>query len=65
MTEEDILHLARKAGVVFYPSPAHNVRICFLQNLERFANLVALAEREKFCSALKVLHDNYEKKHTT
>ena len=46
MTRDEIIKLALEAGVEFYPSPTNDVRVCVLANLERFAELVASAERE-------------------
>jgi hypothetical protein len=46
MDREDIIKLAREAGIEFYPSPTNDVRFCLLKNLERFAALVIAAERE-------------------
>ena len=43
----DIIRMAREAGVEFYPSPVNDVRLCLLSNLERFAALVAAAERDR------------------
>ena len=43
MTRDDIIRMAREAGVEFYPSPTNDVRLCLLKNLERFAALVAAA----------------------
>jgi hypothetical protein len=51
MNQDDIIRMAREAGVEFYPSPVNDVRLCLLSNLERFAALAyaagAAAEREK------------------
>ena len=46
MNREDIMRMAQKAGVRFYPSPWNEVELCSLDNLVRFHNLVASAERE-------------------
>ena len=46
MTKEDIIEMAREAGIEFYPSPTNDVRFCLLKNLERFAALVAAHKRE-------------------
>lgn len=46
MTRDDIIKMAREAGIEFYPSPTNDVRFCLLKNLERFAALVAAHERE-------------------
>jgi hypothetical protein len=49
MTREDIIRMAREAGIVgsFWPE------------LERFAALVRADEREIFCAVLRQLHDSY------
>ena len=49
MNREDIVRMAQEAGVT-----AERVR-----DLINFANLVASAEREKFCVVLRQLHDSY------
>lgn len=54
MTREDIIRMALEAGVEFYPSPTINVRLCSLDNLERFAALVAAAEAEKWAKGAKI-----------
>jgi hypothetical protein len=43
---DDIIKMAKEAGIEFYPSPTNDVRFCLFKNLERFAALVAAAERE-------------------
>jgi hypothetical protein len=45
MTRDEIIRLAREAGVEFYPSPTNDVRLCLLKNLARFSALVIAAER--------------------
>ena len=54
MTREDIIRMAREAGKV-----RPGVEYMPLEVFERFAKLVAAAEREKFCSDLRALHDVY------
>ena len=50
MNREDIIRMAREAGVLSgYES----------ELFQRFAALVADAEREKFCATLRQLHDVY------
>ena len=44
---DDIIRMAREAGIEFYPSPTNDVRFCLFKNLERFAALVAAHEREE------------------
>ncbi len=46
MDRDDIIKMAKEAGIEFYPSPTNDVRFCLFKNLERFAALVAAAERE-------------------
>jgi hypothetical protein len=46
MTHEEIIRMAREAGVEIYPPPHNDVRVCSLKNLERFVALVAAHERE-------------------
>ena len=68
MTQEDIIRMAQQAGmregesgdwtaadsVLTYPE------CVFTENLERFANLVAAAERNVICALLDSLVDTYE-----
>jgi hypothetical protein len=61
MTKEDIIKMAREAGIEFYPSPTNDVRFCLLKNLERFAALVAAAERSacaKVCEDIPLPKDS-------
>ena len=61
MDRDDIIKMAREAGIEFYPSPTNDVRFCLLKNLERFAALAVAAEREacaKVCDVLAV-HPEY------
>ena len=46
MDRDDIIKMAKEAGIEFYPSPTNDVRFCLFKNLERFAALVAAHERE-------------------
>ena len=49
MTHEEIIKLARKAGIA-----KHGLGwTCWEGQLERFAALVAAAERERICNAIK------------
>lgn len=49
MNREDIIKLARKAGIA-----KHGLGwTCWEGQLERFASLVAAAERERICKAIK------------
>jgi hypothetical protein len=49
MTHEEIIKLARKAGIA-----KHGLGwTCWEGQLERFASLVAAAERERICKAIK------------
>ena len=56
MNKEDIIRMAREAQMPFYWRTGE---ITYLDKLQRFAALVASAEREKFCATLKQLHDSY------
>jgi hypothetical protein len=58
MNREDIVRMAREAGAVF-PADGSYHTFVFEGSLERFAALVASAEREKFCAVLRQLHDSY------
>ena len=51
MTQEEILRMAREAGV-YGPFMGED------EDLERFAQLVAKAERERLCAQLRQLHDS-------
>ena len=53
MTREDIKDMIAKIYGVAWTNEAQ------LKDLERFAALVASAEREKFCAELRKLHDSY------
>lgn len=49
MNREDIIRIARKAGIA-----KHGLGwTCWEGQLERFASLVAAAERERICKAIK------------
>ena len=59
MTKDDIIKMAVEAGFEFN-SVGGTYTSGYLEDyLERFANLVAAAEREKFCAMLRQLHDSY------
>ena len=51
MNRDDIIRMAREAHLVMYDYDH--------PSLERFASLVAAAEREKFYAVLRQLHDSY------
>ncbi len=53
MDKDDIIKMAREAGIEFYPSPTNDVRFCLLESLARFAALVADHERDRICKAIK------------
>jgi hypothetical protein len=55
MNEDDVFNLADKAGLGFvkHADPKD------VAKFQRFAALVASAEREKFCAVLRQLHDSY------
>ena len=55
MNREDIIRMAKKAGMAGMLTDV----VTTLDELERFAALVAAHEREKFCSVLRQLHDSY------
>jgi hypothetical protein len=64
MTKDDIIKLAREAGfervVAIYSDGSKIVTVAPVLELERFANLVAAAEREacaKVCESLPVQQD--------
>ena len=46
MDRDNIIKMAREAGIEFYPSPTNDVRFCLLESLARFAALVAAHERD-------------------
>ena len=53
MTKEEIIELARQAGL-----PEAIIEMTPIA-FERFAKLIAEKEREKFCAVLRQLHDSY------
>ena len=53
MNREDIKDMIAKVYGVAWTNEAQ------LKDLEKFAALVASAEREKFCAELRKLHDSY------
>ena len=53
MDRDDIIKMAKEAGIEFYPSPTNDVRFCLFKNLERFAALVAAAERRACAKAVE------------
>ena len=64
MTRDDIIKMAREAGIEFYPSPTNDVRFCLLENLARFAALVAAHEREACAKACEERQEVFEKYYT-
>ena len=61
MTHDDITRMAREAGAGEPESLFGRTDYIVMtrHELERFATLVAAAEREKFCAVLRQLHDSY------
>ena len=63
MNREDIIRMAREAGFFIQQNEIYSMSTQSDQELtewiERFAALVASAEREKFCAELRKLHDSY------
>jgi hypothetical protein len=57
MNREDIIRIAHESHLDVYGLGTDYAK--FADALERFAALVASAEREKFCATLKQLHDSY------
>ncbi len=53
MDRDDIIKMAKEAGIEFYPSPTNDVRFCLFKNLERFAALVAAHERKAFIETIE------------
>jgi len=58
MTKEEIIDMARQAG---FERLGHDDcdYVCYPDEIEAFAKLVAEKEREKFCAVLRQLHDSY------
>ena len=58
MTKDEIIELARQAG---FERLGHDDcdYVCYPDEIEAFAKLVAEKEREKFCAVLRQLHDSY------
>jgi hypothetical protein len=60
MSKDDIIRMAREAGAEFAELPMMDAWLFYEEEyLERFAALVAAAERDKFCAVLRQLHDSY------
>ena len=61
LSQDDIIRMAREASGVEFPAPMDGVKIGMgIEHLERFANLVAAAEREacaKVCDELAAQSD--------
>ena len=58
MNREEIIRIAREAGL-HIATDVNWMPIIGFEYAERFAALVASAEREKFCAELRKLHDSY------
>ena len=58
MDRDDIIRMAREAGFERLGHDDDDL-VCYPEELEAFAALVAAAEREKFCAVLRQLHDSY------
>jgi len=56
MTKEEIIDIAREAGV---RDDENIFEFSQYKYLEAFAKLIAEKEREKFCAVLRQLHDSY------
>jgi hypothetical protein len=61
---DDIIKMAKEAGIEFYPSPTNDVRFCLFKNLERFASLVAAAEREACAKVCEERQEVFQKYYT-
>ena len=59
MTQEDIIRMAHEVFDVQTDSRERTTFSGDSYAIERFAALVASAEREKFCVVLRQLHDSY------
>lgn len=60
-SEMNIIRMAREAGLEAYAALEHKQIdwACLMEDLERFAALVAAAEREKIASQWDALHEQY------
>ena len=58
MTKEEILEMAKKAGL-HIATDVNWMPIIGFEYAEKFAKLIAEKEREKFCAVLRQLHDSY------
>jgi hypothetical protein len=63
VNKDDIIRIAREAGIEFYPSPVNDVRLCLVNNLEHFAALVAAAEREACAKLCESLNEDFDSLH--
>jgi hypothetical protein len=61
MTQEDIIRMAREAGIEFDLIDEDEGQICYItsEGLERFAALVRADEREACAKACKKVADDY------
>lgn len=64
MDRDDIIKMAKEAGIEFYPSPTNDVRFCLFKNLERFAALVAAHEREACALVCEERQEVFQKYYT-
>ena len=64
MGRDDIIKMAKEAGIEFYPSPTNDVRFCLFKNLERFAALVAAHEREACALVCEERQEVFQKYYT-
>lgn len=58
MNQNDIIRMAREAGIEMYPPPYNFARSCTLDAVTAFANLVAAHEREqcaKVCDDIEIV----------
>ena len=60
MNREDIIRMAREAGIEDWWDSGNEHREVLQEHLERFAALVASAEREVSVNALRTLNETYE-----
>ena len=58
MTNEEIIDMARQAGFERLGQDDCDY-VCYPDEIEAFAKLIAEKEREEFCAVLRQLHDSY------
>ena len=60
MKREDVIRMAGEAGFNLHHNPElYDCMVANYESIERFAFLVAAAERKNFCAALRHMHDAY------